>query len=240
MTTFGSNFLDSNHNKYMKNNGTRHFMYFTIYKTTNLINGKYYIGMHKTDDLDDGYLGSGYLLRRAIKKHGKEKFQKEILFVFDNKEDMISKEVELITEEDRKSKLCYNIAQGGSGGNRFYNRDPDFVKNHSSEMGKISTANRWNNPELRQKFTDKLIKNSKKYYDDLRAAGKPIPSNFEGKFHSGDTKEKMRQAKKGMFDGDKNPSYGTMWITDGITNKKVTKDSSIPDGWRKGRVCKST
>ena len=41
---------------------------FTIYKTTNLINGRFYVGMHKTNDLDDGYMGSGKMIQRAIKK----------------------------------------------------------------------------------------------------------------------------------------------------------------------------
>lgn len=52
--------------------------YFFIYKTTNLINGKYYIGMHATNNLEDDYLGSGTYLRRSVKKHGKESFKKEI------------------------------------------------------------------------------------------------------------------------------------------------------------------
>jgi|688.fasta_scaffold169606_3 group I intron endonuclease len=90
--------------------------YYTIYKTICLLNNKKYIGKHITEDLNDGYLGSGLILSNAIKKYGRENFIKEILFIFDNEEEMNQKEIELINEEVVKGDEYYNIAYGGQGG----------------------------------------------------------------------------------------------------------------------------
>jgi hypothetical protein len=74
-------------------------MFYTIYKITNKINGKVYIGSHKTRTLDDNYMGSGKYLLRAIEKHGEDNFTKEILYVFDNPEEMYTKEAELVNDD---------------------------------------------------------------------------------------------------------------------------------------------
>ena len=62
--------------------------YYTIYETINKINGQNYIGKHITNNPYDDYLGSGKYLKRAIKKYGVENFEKKVLYIFDNKEDM--------------------------------------------------------------------------------------------------------------------------------------------------------
>jgi hypothetical protein len=88
-------------------------MFYIIYETKNLINNKLYHGCHKTNNLDDGYLGSGKLIKRAIEKYGKENFQREILCFCNNLEDMIEKEKLFINEEWVNRKDTYNLQTGG-------------------------------------------------------------------------------------------------------------------------------
>ena len=95
--------------------------HYLVYKTTCLLNGKIYIGQHQTYDIDDGYLGSGILIRRAIEKYGKENFKREILFECSTREEMNAKEAELVNEEFLKRNDVYNLKQGGEGGWDFIN-----------------------------------------------------------------------------------------------------------------------
>lgn len=88
-------------------------MYYLVYKITNKIDKKIYIGCHKTKNIDDGYMGSGTYLKRAIKKYGLENFEKIILYNFDNNLDMLKKEAELVNRDFIKRKDVYNIVEGG-------------------------------------------------------------------------------------------------------------------------------
>lgn len=90
---------------------------YYIYLTTNLINGKKYIGEHY-GELDDDYLGSGTLLKRAIDKYGKNNFYKEILYISKTQDENFIKEREFIKVFNAcESPNFYNIHEGGSGGN---------------------------------------------------------------------------------------------------------------------------
>jgi group I intron endonuclease len=112
-------------------------MKYTIYKTTNTVNNKIYIGKHQTENINDSYLGSGVSLEKAVKKYGKESFVKEILYVFDNEEEMNSKEKELVTEEFIKRKDNYNKSLGGEGGSNFKGKKhTDETKQKLSEIAK--------------------------------------------------------------------------------------------------------
>lgn len=90
--------------------------FYTIYKITNLVNGKFYVGKHQTKNLDDNYFGSGKYLEKAIIKYGRENFKKDIIFVFDNEEEMNLKEKEIVTESFISSPSNYNAKVGGEGG----------------------------------------------------------------------------------------------------------------------------
>lgn len=116
-------------------------MKYTIYKVTNNINGKIYIGKHQTENPDDGYYGSGVAIKNSIKKYGKDNFTKEVLHIFESEEEMNMKEVELITEEFVSRTDTYNMGVGGEGGAHFKG------KTHTPEtIAKLKKANEIRTP----------------------------------------------------------------------------------------------
>lgn len=89
---------------------------YFVYKTTNLINGKIYIGKHSTNNLEDNYLGSGTHLNNSINKYGKENFKREILEFFDTEQEAYDYEAEIVTKEFVLREDTYNHKLGGKGG----------------------------------------------------------------------------------------------------------------------------
>ena len=139
-------------------------MYYTINKTTNLINNKYYIGKHKTKNINDSYMGSGKILMQAIEKYGVKNFSKEILFVFDNEEDMNKKEQELVV----LSEETYNLCKGGNGGFGYINESgiTKFKgKKHTNDTKQKIRATPWGN----MSYIDykHKVEFSKKEYDEI-------------------------------------------------------------------------
>lgn len=96
-------------------------MKYTVYKITNLINNKIYVGVHKTSNLEDGYMGSGLNIKRAIKKYGVDNFKKEYLAIFDNETDMFDMESKIVNSEFIENCQTYNIVEGGNGGFKYIN-----------------------------------------------------------------------------------------------------------------------
>ena len=89
-----------------------------VYKTTNTLNGRFYIGKHITTDLDDGYMGSGVRLLQAMEQCGRENFKREILFKA--KDEMLLDQAEKVCIKSalaNDKRRCYNVVNGG-GGNR--------------------------------------------------------------------------------------------------------------------------
>lgn len=106
--------------------------HYTVYRTTNTVNGHFYVGMHVTSKPDDWYIGSGKVLRQAVLKYGREAFRKEVLFVYDNENDMRMKEAEIVTEEFVARPDTYNLNTGGLGGWFHANTKND----HKAMLGK--------------------------------------------------------------------------------------------------------
>jgi hypothetical protein len=107
--------------------------YHIIYKTTCAITGKWYLGMHSTDDLNDGYIGSGQLLWKSIKKYGKENHTYQVLEMLPSRKELSLREAELITEEVRADEQCLNLRNGGTG------NDPGFWQMTDEEKRKAAS-----------------------------------------------------------------------------------------------------
>jgi hypothetical protein len=87
--------------------------HYIIYKITNQINSKYYIGRHATNDVNDSYMGSGIGIKNAIAKYGVENFTKEIIATADSTDALWDLELEIVNEEVVKDPMSYNMSYGG-------------------------------------------------------------------------------------------------------------------------------
>ena len=89
-------------------------LFHIVYKTTNKITSKYYVGVHSTNDLNDGYLGSGHSLKRAILKYGKDNFERQIIAMFNERDEALYFEKSVVTKELVCDPNCYNSIVGGN------------------------------------------------------------------------------------------------------------------------------
>ena len=330
-------------------------MYY-VYKTTNIVNNKIYVGVHKSDNIqNDGYLGSGKYLNRAIKRYGKQNFKRQILFQLKTQKLMYQKQKQLVNQEFLKRQDVYNIDLGGKGGlagmvvvkdkdgnvlkvpkddprylsgqlvhpnkGTFTARDKEGNKFRVSKddprylsgqlvghtKGRVTVRDKDGNTlqvsindprylsgqlvysnkgmvpvrdkdgNIFQVSTDdprylsgQLVHNCKGLIlvkdkegipllvpkDDPRYLsgqllsvneGKIVVKDKEGntfKVHKADPRwlsgqlvgvNKGIKMPKNHQKGSKNSQYGTMWITNGIQNKKIKKEDPIPQNWIRGR-----
>jgi group I intron endonuclease len=169
-----------------------------IYKTTNLINGKIYVGQHFTS-ADDGYLGSGLVIKKAISKYGKQNFKREILEHV-NEFNANEKETYWIDILDAIN-TGYNLTRHANGlnaagrlkrslGMRGKN-NPFFGKKHPEEIIKKIVATRRKNGNLKckEETKEKLSKVLKGRPPTYDMNGKSNP--MYGKKHSKESKKKM-------------------------------------------------
>lgn len=162
-------------------------MFYTIYKTINLINGKYYYGKHQTTNPDDNYLGSGKLIASAIQKYGAENFSKQVLFVFETEEEMNRKEIDLITSEVINDPQSYNVGVGGEGGPHFAGRK------HTEETKQKLREARKNAPLISEVTRQKLRDNNwaRQNPEGFRAHA---VANGKKVSHTQETKDRISQS----------------------------------------------
>jgi hypothetical protein len=208
----------------------RHQYHF-LYKTTNLLNNKYYIGVHSTYNLDDGYLGSGYMLKSSIKKYGKENFKIQILEFFENRDELVEAEKRIVTESLVADKMCMNLKPGGSGGFNKY-----WVK-RGSELGVEALKEKRKDEEWMKMLSEIMSLALKRAWADGKFKKENPQFTFLGKLHTDETKKKIGKFNSVHHRGNGNSQYGTMWIYN-VTlkeNKKIKKSDIVPDGWIRGR-----
>ena len=197
-------------------------IFFIIYKITNLLNNKIYIGQHTTTNLNDNYFGSGVAICRAFKLHGRQNFKKEILFFCKNKDQLNKKQREIVNEEFVARDDTYNIALGGQ------NDISLFIAAGKNAMQQILSD------------PIKYAQHGNKISNGLKKCWQQHGHNWLGKKNSEQTKQKMRNSKKGKQNGQKNSQYGTCWIyNEQIKDSKKIKCEDlqkwISQGWIKGR-----
>lgn len=197
-------------------------MYGYIYKTTNLVNGKIYVGQHKSDALDLNYFGSGILLAKALEKYGKVNFSIEIIEWCETKEILNEREYYWITElNSRSPDIGYNIAFGGTGGD-IYNSMSDEQQQHQ-----LQKLNEWrvNNPEEYSKAQSR----------------KGEKNGMWGKTQSQKTKDAVSKAQKGRKRSNEwkenraDWCRKSKWYNNGVIEKFTTEK---PEGFVEGRLKK--
>jgi len=163
-----------------------------IYKTTNLINNKIYVGQDKNNC--PTYLGSGKVLKQAIKKYGIENFKKEILSTCASKEILNKLEIFWIEYLNAGNRgIGYNIAKGGTGGDVFSNKTKEEKE---KTRKRISNASKkaWVDDEYRNNQIKKMkLKwTNKKYHTTMSNMSKKLWLNEK---HKSNVIDKLKKTK---------------------------------------------
>ena len=214
--------------------------YHYIYKTTNIITNKFYIGMHSTDNLNDGYIGSGKRLWYSINKYGKENHICEILEYLPDRELLRKREEEIVNSDLIKEDLCMNLVVGGEG------RGFDYINENGLNVGKNNTSH-FEGRTQPQTAKDTLSALQKERVQDKRykkfIVDTLIKNRSVGHKHTDETKIQMSKCRKGLGAGNKNSQFGTCWIYS-LDKQKCKKiplselDDFLSLGWIKGRKMK--
>lgn len=209
--------------------------YHYIYKTTCLITNKFYVGMHSTDNLEDGYLGSGKILRYSLKKHGAENHKREILELLPSREALKLREAELVNDSLLSNSLCMNLKYGGEGGGFLAekNKTNDFHQKGYKAM----MANRDHSAAAK-----KLWKNHREKMIAAIANNRDVTiGNTAMNTPEAIAKKKETFERIGHQQGENNSQYGTCWIIKNQKPIKIKKDELneyLQQGFQMGRKIK--
>lgn len=222
------------------------YKYYFIYSITNNINLKEYVGFHATNDLNDGYMGSGIAINRAYKKYGKGNFGKRIL-EFCDKNNWSDREKYWINELNTYNK-GYNLSKGGEGSAGIKLSDKAKQKISKSRKGKkISTQSKikiglklsgrktWNAgvKGWASKETSKMISKAHigkpKSEEHRKNISEKLKINNPSKNLK--TLEKISKSMKGKFTNNFNPIYGSSRTKDILQKLKDEGIKLKGDRW---------
>lgn len=188
-------------------------MFGYIYETTNLINGKKYIGKRESSVfLGTDYLGSGIRLRSAIHKYGKHNFSVKLIEKCYSRDELNQREYDIIKDKDAvNSSDYYNLIDGGLNGLSGFR--------HSEESKKLSSQS--NKGQVR---SDECKLHMSQNHADVTKENNP----FYKKRHTEESKRKMSESLKGLRKGWK-------WYNNGESHNKF-EEGKQPEGWILGKL----
>lgn len=175
--------------------------HYIVYEIKNNITGRKYVGAHETSDLNDGYMGSGASIQKAIKKHGVENFTKTVLGEFDTREAMYEYERSVVTEDFVAQGSTYNQKVGGVGGWDHVLADTES----KSKGGKTASATYWERFYREKELDTEWYRTQKnKGNDALLQRNKTMVLSEEAKRRRSLKLRVSRQGKTVMFRGPDN------------------------------------
>lgn len=192
-------------------------MYYIVYRTTNLVNNKFYVGIHKQKNIEfDGYYGSGLLLIRAIEKYGIENFKRETLYECKSWQECRMIEKEIVNKDLCNDVMCYNISIGGTGGNTTcgYTDEQKKVISEKVKNTRLKNGGYGLSPERLVKAVENMRK--------IR-----IQPDNKGRVHTQKSKENIAAA---------NHMNNARHFTNGTDNTIIYEGEPIPDGYFLGRT----
>lgn len=239
-------------------------MYGYIYKTTNLINNKIYIGQHKSNRFDS-YKGSGLIIKEAFKKYGRHNFKCELIEKCNSQEELNQREIYWINYYKSQENGNYNLTAGGEGikspsestrlkmskAKSGTKRSEESKIKSSESLKKVIHTQEWvskiSKARKGQKMPEKALTNSlkattgTKWYHSEKEENRFIPGTqpngwLEGRLINPfpDPKTIKRDLSK-MIQFSTSKTRGTKWYNNGTLEGRFIPGSQ-PEGWEKGRL----
>jgi len=203
-----------------------------LYKIENKLNGKIYIGVHSTENINDGYMGSSTLVSRAIEKYGRNNFSKTILEYCDSRESLMDLEKKIVNKEFVCRKDTYNLSIGGSG------LTSTWIKSNETIAQKLKNDPNW--AERRNRNISLGVRNAMKNGKCSTATREfQMIRTQKSLTEEYIKKRKDTYAKNKHQQGENHSLYGRKAVHNDVSWKWVQKeevDKYLESGWKLGKL----